>query len=734
MNSNHTHISSNTNNENSSYTDFMLSSHLKAPIMNSSTSNENNNNCSYQEKKSPIASPSKNQKVTKKSLNNTFKNQFSTNSMLQNKMQQLASVANTENDFDKYRSPFSSQKKDKYSNRSFLTESPIISPIENNKNLDALNPLAQQSQTKQNIVTQTNQTQLLNNNLAAMTAAYPNLVAYFPPPPPPPPLHTIIPPGQSSASKNSALLAASSIYSAYFAAAANTNRAPPNLNPYLPYLQAIAQHHSLTPTQQQQLIQNQTNQNDFFMNAAAALAAASSFGALGNPQHQFQLQQQQQQGLLEIKKSTTNDQALVEKKARSRSRSPLQKKKQKLSKNNVDEQITKDTKSKHHSQDVKSSLKRTKHERSLNNLKNQIEKQSYFLNEEPLDLSIKVNNNEDDDCDSIMMKYNCEEEYEGDNDEDEEGEVQNNWKSKKLKTEFKASSSFTVDKILSNNLNFTKASKLETIDSFINDERENPNQSESPPLLYTATNSPSSSSSDNVLLNAKSNLKDNNNFTCNFCEETFKSRVDFESHLIEHNTEESLYRCTECEISFKKSFKLQSHIISKNHKNSLDKNNNLNQFDKSEYSCLKCKREFLSKTILEKHNFNEKFKSICSDSEDTSDSSNDETYSGLNKDEKTKIIKVKEDECVDSTKEFVSNIENSALDLTISNTKANEPIELIYSTTLPSPSQSQTSASNSPNSAISSSSNNSNDNSHFSHHHNNIHHNNGLLHSLKFIQ
>ena len=82
MNSNHTQISTtnNNNNDNPSYADFMLSSHLKVPMLSSTPSSyqENNN------KKSPEQSPTKQNKTSKKSLNNTFKNQFSSNSLLLN--------------------------------------------------------------------------------------------------------------------------------------------------------------------------------------------------------------------------------------------------------------------------------------------------------------------------------------------------------------------------------------------------------------------------------------------------------------------------------------------------------------------------------------------------------------------------------------------------------------------------------------------------------------------------
>ena len=99
--------------------------------------------------------------------------------------------------------------------------------------------------------------------------------------------------------------------------------------------------------------------------------------------------------------------------------------------------------------------------------------------------------------------------------------------------------------------------------------------------------------------------------------------------------------------------------------------------------------------------------------------------------------KTNKDEIVNKSK-TECNIDNSAaLDLTLNNKQSSEPIDLIYSSTLPSPSQSQPSSSNSPNSSAITSSSSSND-SHFSHHHHqhhsNIHHNNGLLQSLKCTQ
>jgi hypothetical protein len=698
MNSNHTQNSTTNNNDNPNYTDFMLSSHLKVPMLSSTS-----NNVNYQDnnKKSPEPSPIKQIKTSKKSLNNTFKNQFSSNSILQNKMQQLAAV----NTNEEYRPiTLNSHKKEKQ-HKNFSNENHLLSGLDN-KNFDSL---AQQS--KQN----TNSSQFLNNNLGVMTASF---SSYFPPPPPLPP--TLLPPGQPSPSKNSSLLAASSIYSAYLAAAAaaaaNTNRTP-NLNPYLPYLQAIAQN-SLTPAQHQQLMQNQSNQNDLFMNAAAAFAAASSFGSsLNNSQNHFQ--QKQGANFAEIMK--LNDQRINEKKARSRSRSPILKKKQKLMKNSIESTNVQELKS--NRLEFNEKRKRPKPEKIVK--KSKTEKKNQNI-EEPLDLSFKpsANNVKEDDFESI--KYDLDEEYEGDNDDEEDSENQNYSnlfnKAKKLKTEFKTSSSFTVDKILSNNLNF-KSNKTETIDSIINDEEDRNHQRESESSqLFSNSNSPSSILFDNILINGRSDVNNDENIhSCNNCDETFKNLKSLNNHSCKNNNEEKLHKCTDCDSSYKKTCKLQSHLIDKNH----------SAENKSEYCCVKCKRGFLNSTLLEKHNLNEKLNSVCSDSDTNSVSSFDENQNELNN-----RIKFKENEDVDSNN---LNNESSALDLTINNTKSsNERIDLIYSTTLPSPSQSQTSVTNSPNSAISNiSSNNSND-SHYNHHNhsnNNIHHNNnGLLQSLKCIQ
>jgi hypothetical protein len=609
-NSNHTQISGNND---TSYTDFMLSSHLKLPILSSS----NNNN--YQEKvlstmptatSSPISSPninkqSKIEKQSKKSLNNTFKNQFSNNSQLQNKMQQLASV----NDFDKY-------------HRS----------IKNQKNFSEINKFDSFPESQQ----------FLNGNLTA----HPNLAAYFPSSLPTPPTSTSKPPS------NPALFAASSIYSAYLAAAA-ANRTQ-NVNPYLPYLHAIAQQHSLQPTQQQQQQQkHQNNHNELFINAASAFAAASSsFGSINNQQN------------VENKKSNYN-----KTRSRSRSRSPQSKKK---TVRKIESLMMPVNFQMNERQLLKRELSnKVKHEKITKKAKYEI-----VTIEEPLDLSLKPN-----DEDKKFMNEIREEEYEGDNDDEDEddGEVYDCKNNKK--NVFLKSTSFTVDKILSNSLIF-KAKRNE-----VNGDEEDRNQQQNRP--QSPQFSPSASENYFEIKTKTATIDTNNNF----------------------DLFENQYKCEKCDKFFTKSFKLQSHILNNKHLSNED-------FDKSQNCCFKCKREFLKQNILEKHVLNENINSICSDSDTNSVSSYEE----------------------DNSKSDVNNsahiYDNSALDLT----KNKQTVDFIYSTTLPSPSQSQTSASNSPNSSNSSSSSND---SHFNnhhhqdlhrHHHSTIHHNNGLLQSLKCIK
>ena len=583
INSNH----STNNNDSASYTDFMLTSHLKAPMLSSNSYQDKIQ--SPQPQTSPIPSPTKQHSQNKISKKSHIKNQFSSNSMLQNKMQQLASINN--NDYDKYLPlGHNGQKKD---NTSFLNDSSVISGLDNNNSF----PLAVDNQQIKGLP-QSIQSQLLNNNLAAVAAAYPNLAAYFPPP-----MHTLTPPNSSSSPKNplignttpnSALLAASSIYSAYLAAAANTNRTP-NVNPYLPYLHAIAQH-SLTPNQQQ-IIQNQNSQNDLFMNAAAALAAATSFGSFANLPS-APLQQKQGSNIFENKKSNLNSKHANDKKTpRSRSRSPILRKSPKMNKNTNDIQDLKFETEFNEKQSLKREFNKSKYKKAAKKAKYEIENElgeqnklasSKVVSEGPLDLSLRPSNNNDGD--NFDNQFDANESFEEEYNEEEEGEVDNNYNyknSKKFKSSLKTSSSFTVDKILSNNLNFK--SKKMINECFINDE-ENIKIQKSPQLLCSAAASPLSFTSDNYL-KADKNYSENN-YNCNFCDETFKSLAKLQIHLCEHNTDERLYKCNQCEKSFKRSSRLKSHIIMKKH---IANSENLH---KSENICMKCKRKFLRKDVV----------------------------------------------------------------------------------------------------------------------------------------
>ena len=290
------------------------------------------------------------------------------------------------------------------------------------------------------------------------------------------------------------------------------------------------------------------------------------------------------------------------------------------------------------------------------------------------------------DCFSILL---CLFIFGDDIGDEDDGEVYD-WKNNK-KNDFSKSTSFTVDKILSNSLIF-KAKRNEVNVDGEDRNQQHQSQPQSPQF--------SPSSSENYLeikTTTTTTIDTNNNF--DLVENQYKG-------------EEKLNKCEKCDKFFTKSFKLQSHILNNKHLSN-------DGFDKSQNCCFKCKREFLKQNILEKHVINEKLNSICSYSDTNSVSSYEE----------------------DNKKSDVNNSayihDNSALDLT----KNKHTIDLIYSSTLPSPSQSQTSASNSPNSSSSSSSSND---SHFNnnhqdlnrhhHRHSTIHHNNGLLQSLKCIK
>lgn len=280
----------NSNNISANLNDYLLSSHLKLPLLatNSSTPVFNHDTSSLLTTKTLNKSIKQDNKLAKTQLtnNSSIKSQFPNNAIISNKMQQLVNNNNNNNnnEFDKYRqgsynnSKFGSgnPKKEAKMNKNYLQDvhqnhhHALGHPfkIGSNGAIDSLNLTTPLSSSSPNVAASSNssspqssqqqlssiQSQLLNGNLAAVAAAaasaYPNLAPYFPPTLPPltgippqssspsaltnplknPLLSATQAPQSSNATTNPALLAASSFYSAYLAAAAATSNSNNNSN------------------------------------------------------------------------------------------------------------------------------------------------------------------------------------------------------------------------------------------------------------------------------------------------------------------------------------------------------------------------------------------------------------------------------------------------------------------------------------------------------------------------